>query len=750
MAPAEDPIVALARELRSQATASGQRRAIVVHGERSAGASLVQRILDALGIDPEACRVVSDAEELGFEVPQVGLDASGELLGTTQQLLVLDAHDAFPPNVLGRTVGTVDGGGLLILLTPTLTDWPKRRDGFDAHLAVPPYEVEDVGGRFRRRLVDTLLRHEGIAIVDAEAERIEAEGTVDETGSSSGSPGSAPPGERFPEAAYGACRTADQARAVRAFEGLEEPQDALVLEADRGRGKSSAAGLAAACLAREGHRVLVTAPRFGNASEVLARARELAARLELATEASEDGHALSLEGGGSIRYRRPAEALEQAGQAGLVIVDEAAALPVRLLEDLLAAQRPTAFVTTIHGYEGAGRGFSVRFKDRLTGSERTVTELTLSDPIRYAAGDPIERWAFDALLLDARPAVDPVVEGADPASITYERLEPEHLLEDEPLLREAFGLLVLAHYRTTPDDLARLLDAPNLSTHVLLHEGHVVSVALAAEEGGLGPETRERIYEGERIRGHLIPDVLTSQLRDPQAAEPTGARIARIATHPALRREGLASRLLDEIAQRSGADWLGAAFGATPGLVRFWAENGHRCVHLSTRRNEASGEHSAFVLDPMTEAGRRLAARSSRFFARRIGSVLTDALRGVDPDIVRACLAATDAEPALEISEREWRLAAAAAYGPGMMDLAPRPFRRLALKQLVEHPGELEPDAERLLVAKVLQARPWEAVADELGYLTRRQAMLAAGEAFQPLVDRYGGKVAEQEADRYR
>jgi len=92
-------------------------------------------------------------------------------------------------------------------------------------------------------------------------------------------------------------------------------------------------------------------------------------------------------------------------------------------------------------------------------------------------------WAFRALLLDARPPVEPLVDDATPESVDYRRLEAAEALADERLLREAFGLLVLAHYRTEPNDLARLLDAPNLEARALTHDGHVVSVALLAREG---------------------------------------------------------------------------------------------------------------------------------------------------------------------------------------------------------------------------------------------------------------------------
>jgi tRNA(Met) cytidine acetyltransferase len=453
-----------------------------------------------------------------------------------------------------------------------------------------------------------------------------------------------------------------------------------------------------------------------------------------------------------VRFLDPEPAAGLPEDPDAVIVDEAAALPVARLEALLAAPA-AAFVTTVHGYEGTGRGFDVRFRERLAASDRDVADVRLRAPVRYAAGDPVEAWAFRALLLDARPPVDPLVADATPADATYRTLDPDDLIADEHLLREAFGLLVLAHYRTEPDDLQRLLDAPNLDCRALLVDGHVAAVALLAREGGLPEPLRVEMYEGGRVRGNMLPDVLTSQLRDLAAGVPVGYRVLRIATHHAIRSRGFGSRLLDrchaELAD--DVDWFGVGYGATPRLVRFWERNGYRTVHCSTTRNATSGEYSAVMLRPTAPAGRDLHDRHARRFRARMRDGLSDALRDLEPDVARAVLRATDASvvgpPTL--TDHEWRVVAAAAYGPGIYDAAPGAFRELALAGLIDPVADLGDRAERLLVRKPLQGHPWDRVATDLDYASTRQCMRALGEAMRPLIDRYGPPVALAERRRY-
>ncbi|WP_066418234.1 tRNA(Met) cytidine acetyltransferase TmcA [Halorubrum aethiopicum] len=764
-------IAELAADLKREAERANQRRLLVLAGDRDRGVDAAYDAIEAVDADEGRVSIVSTRE--GFRFERLAPRAADDLLGRTREVVVLDCHDRFVPNALGRAAGAVDGGGLLVLVTPSLDDWPGRRDGFDESLAVPPFALADVTGRFRERLVETIRTHPGVAVADLGGANdgspgtgiaIERDGLTDPPAARPRSPPGRPATATFPEAVYDACLTADQSRAVRALESLATPGSAAVVESDRGRGKSSAAGLAAGALALDCRDVLVTAPAFRNAAEVFARAREVVgADGSDAENAGPGDDPIRVAGGGRVRFLPPAAAADLPDDPDCVVVDEAAALPVRLLERFLAAPA-IAFCTTVHGYEGAGRGFSVRFRDRLAESEFAVREVRLDEPIRYARDDPVESWVARALLLDARPAVSEAVAETTVDDVDYRALPPDDLLADEVLLGEAFGLLVAAHYRTEPNDLARLLDAPNLVARALVAGDRVVAVALCAREGGLDPETRAGMYEGERVRGNMVPDVLTSQLRDEAAAEPRGLRTVRIAVHHALRGRGLGSRLLDRIRGEfaDDVDYLSVGFGATPRLLRFWRRAGYRSVHLSTTRNDASGEHSAVMLRPESEAARTLLDRHASALRDRERDALSDAHRDVDADVVRGVLAACPAQATVDLTPHEWRAVVGASFGPGMYDVAPGAFRDLAVATLLGGGGDgdaasgadagdlgLDDREERLLVRKVLQGRPWEAVTEELGYVSTAACMRALGSAVEPLVERYGTDLALAERDRF-
>ncbi|RJX45184.1 tRNA(Met) cytidine acetyltransferase [Halonotius aquaticus] len=767
----------LVASLRENAHAANERRLLALTGDREAGIDAAYTAIAAAGVDDEAVSLVTTQQ--GFRYHRLHPDHADELLGTTREIVVLDCHEGFSANALGQVTGAVDGGGLLVLVLPPLGAIPNQLIALVDQVAVPPFSRDDVGNHFRRRLVTTLRHHPGVAIVRlppstaATNDDTPDEITIKRDGLINRSQSTPPSDPRkytdtpFPDAAYEACRTVDQARGVAGLSALSSPGNAVVVEADRGRGKSSAAGLAAAALAADGRDVLVTAPSFDNAAELFERATELLATLDhLAADGSADSDTDKIEppmattAGGRIRFASPPDAADLPSEPDVVIVDEAAALPVRLLERLLDAPA-VGFCTTVHGYEGSGRGFAVRFRDRLAASSYDVTDIELREPIRYGQGDPIEAWLAWTLLLDAEPPADQLVADATPETVSYRTLTADDLVDDESLFRSVVGLLVAAHYKTEPDDIVRLLDAPNLKLRALLADGHPVSVALLAREGGLSSEQQAEIYRGQRVQGNMLPDVLTSQLRDPTAAGPVGYRVMRIATHHAARSRGLGSELLSWCHDEFGdaVDWFGVGFGATPRLLSFWRVNGYRPVHLSVTRNQTSGEHSALMLRPCSTAGIDLAGRHSRWFRERIAGQLADTLSGVAPDVIRGVLRAVSVpaddtqQGTLDLDDRGWRVLAGVAYGPGTYEAAPHVFQQLAMAHLISPIAELSPRAERLLVRKVLQCAPWATVADELGFASERQCKRAFGtivrQFCEAVDDEAGGDIIAEERATY-
>ena len=742
-------VAALARE----AAALNERRVLVLHGEAGHAAAADAAIETAAaavegGVSMAATTLVGPEALLPCE--HLEPHESGALLGTTRSAIVLDCRDACRPTALGRVVGAVDGGGLLVLLTPPLSNWSRSRDGFDETLAVPPDGIDAVTGHFRTRLVETLRVHPGIAIDDLDGDETQRNGLT----------GRAPPrpvgpierpseGADVPDSVFEACLTQDQADAVAALTSLQTGPQAVVLEADRGRGKSSVAGLVAAWFAARGDQVTVIGPDRRAATALFDRVEELLPVLDGVDDRDRSPLSwIEAESGGRVEYLDPVGLDGVPSTTDVLFVEEAAALPVRLLEETLAIDR-VAYVTTVHGYEGSGRGFAVRFRDRLETARHDLLDVSLAEPIRYAAGDPIEAWAARALLLGATPVPGQVIEGASPSSVRYRELTGAQLRANEQLLREVFGLLVTAHYRTEPDDLARLLDGSNLAVRVLFEGGHVVAVALLGREGGLPAATRAAVTCGERIRGNMLPDVLMSQLRDEGAGRATGIRVVRIATHQVVRDRGLGSTLLDAVEAEFGpvVDWLGTGFGATPELVDFWAGNGYSPVHLSTGRNDRSGEHSVLMVNPTSAAGLALAVRHGRWFAARIGGQLLDALDDLDPAVLQPVLAAVPGVPPPSLTAHQWRVVASAAYGPGLYSVDPRPFRDLVLFALID--GEAPIENPDLLVRGLLQHQSWGAVAEELGYVSRGAALRALGDALQPIVATYGPPAAQAVRRRF-
>ncbi|WML89514.1 GNAT family N-acetyltransferase [Thiothrix lacustris] len=476
------------------------------------------------------------------------------LLGQECTALVFDAHSGFDVNAFAAVSGTLCGGGTLFLLTPPLDDWATFPDPDYRRFLPYPYQPDAVDGRFLRRLVGMLEERESVC--------------------------NTPPPTTV--GAYYIRPLRDQINAIRSI--LQAPLP-VVLTADRGRGKSAALGMAASQLFAAGKRVLLTAPSRATVEAVFKHAEN------------------------PPLFFAPDDLLQTLPQGDVLLVDEAAAIPVPLLLKMLEHYPRCVFSTTLHGYEGSGRGFALRFQKVLDVQAPGWQAVRLHQPIRWGEHDPLENFINQALLLDVGGDEEEGVCNT-PLHSVYRQLDRDELAANEALLRQVFGLLVTAHYQTRPSDLRQMLDAPDISIHVLEQDGKMLAVALLSREGGLDTELTAAIHAGvRRPHGHLIPQTLTFHAHMAGAAELLCERVMRIAVCPPLQHQGLGAQLLLHLlafAERSGVDYMGVSYAMTPNLLRFWERAGFVLARVGFRKDAASGSHSVVQVKALSAAARLL------------------------------------------------------------------------------------------------------------------------------------------------
>lgn len=674
--------------------------------------------------------------------PTIGVyEESERFLGTTFQLLVLDLTNDLKPNDVGRLIGVVEGGGLIVIQAPPWDRWDGMLTIFKRNLLVPGFEEPRhiFISWFKRKL----LEHQGnIFVVNLDSSEV-ISGAPYEVEAPPKAEIVIPRDRVFPEDLYKLALTQDQVNVIKAMEWFyEKPprgkKKVLVVTADRGRGKSCAVGIGLVGLARllgevkHRVRILVTAPEVSNVQSLMELALKAARLLDLDPRPIErGGYIIEIQGRRfSLEYWEPYRIPRL--NADIVAVDEASGIHVPLLHKIWRSHDRIVFAATIHGYEGAGRGFSVRFLSAIKGDPKTMLKtIDMEEPIRYAKGDPVEKWLFDTLLLDAEPAeLDEVdLEDIRSGNLEYVKLDPQWLFseEGESTLRQLFGIYVLAHYRNEPDDLGLLADAPHHIIRAMrtARGKKIVSAIQIAEEGGLGGELVDRLLRGDKISGNIIPDRLLKHVRLKEFGALRGWRIVRIATHPQVQGMGIGSKALTHIveeARERGLDWVGSGFGVNEQLLRFWLKNGFKAVHLSPDRNPVSGEYTTLVLKAVREDVEPLVDVAVREFKLKLLNSLYDTYRDLEVEVARQLLNQDERglipgyKPNLTKVQldRLWTYCYSFMTYEAVNDVIYELARAYWIqgRELRPKLGDFE---ERLLIAKVLQGNSWERLEEEFG-----------------------------------
>jgi len=690
-----------------EAMNTGERRLIVISGNDSPE---VASEIAKIWLSKREGRLLI-ATHMGINLDRIPLDdatsidfdQTEEVLGGTWDILIADISHQFRANDIGRLIEVVRGGGLAILTIPPAEEWINSMTEFQRRFMVPPFESRGVRQLFKSRFLSSIGKR-GTFLLGEEV-RGELCGRVSKDRA---------PIERTGDPLFDLCATRDQQRVLRSIlDAFKERKRAFILTANRGRGKSAVIGIALSLIMNRSkiRSAVVTSPSIEGVQTIFNfLMRGLDAQGVNYEPLIREGRIIALRfKGKDVFYLTPESAAEV--EVSLKVVDEAASIPVTTLFKFLGGGF-TIFSSTIHGYEGAGRGFSLRFLGRLRKSGIPHAEERMDEPIRYPPDDPVERWLYDFLLLDAEP-------GEPPKNLeaTYREISLDSISEE--YLRKFYGIYILAHYRNRPNDLATLLDAPHHFARSLEAEGEpIVSIHLA-EEGGLPNSLLEDMVRGMRdLPGHMIASRIVLHYSFKSFGRLRGWRIVRIATHPELQGMGFGTRALAEVereARGKSVDWLGAGFGATEDLLRFWVRSGYHPVHISPSRNTVTGEYSVLVLKPLSEEASKLTEEVLKEFKRRVLASLHDVYFSLNPMVARLLLKSKldGGKAKLSTSQRSRLLGY--AKGSYVYELASDAIHEVVRSYFWQGKDCLTPREEAILVAKVLQGKPWETLRSRFG-----------------------------------
>ncbi|KAL8478874.1 hypothetical protein ACS0TY_030671 [Phlomoides rotata] len=528
---------------------------------------------------------------------------SERILGNTFGMCILQDFEALTPNLLARTIETVEGGGLIVLLLRSLSSLTSLYTMvMDVHERFRTESHSLATGRFNERFLLSLASCKACIFMDDELNILPISSHMrsitsllnqeDLEGLSEAERELKTLKEQlnddFPVGPLiRKCCTMDQGKAVVSFLDAildKNLRSTVALLASRGRGKSAALGLAISGAVAAGYsNIFVTAPSPENLKtlfEFICKgfdSLEYMEHLDYDVVKSTNPQYkkatvrinIYKQHRQTIQYIEPHEH-EKLSQVELLVVDEAAAIPLPVVKSLLGPYL-VFLSSTVNGYEGTGRSLSLKLIKQLEEqnqissrnietavSGRFFKKIELSESIRYASGDPIESWLNALLCLDVTNSIPSISRLPPPSECDLYYVNRDTLFsfhkDSELFLQRMMALCVASHYKNTPDDLQLMADAPAHHLFVLLgpvdesknHLPDILCVIQICFEGQISHKSAiKSLNDGRQPSGDVIPWKFCEQFRDTVFPSLSGARIVRIATHPSAMRLGYGSAAIE-------------------------------------------------------------------------------------------------------------------------------------------------------------------------------------------------------------
>ncbi|MFY8329054.1 GNAT family N-acetyltransferase [Pseudoalteromonas sp. ZZD1] len=546
----------------SQLAYAKHRQLLLITGEQNWCYLAAQHLLHELS--GSKVNVLSKSTEL---TPSFWPEHTHQILGQEFEHAIYDGFSGILPDKLAALSGTVKAGGLLVLLLPELSNLKSWCD--PALTYFQSYAQNQPTSFFNQRLARLLIQSKALHFSQLNGYTGTQNNTIE----------------------AGVINLTEQQACIEQIikTANGRANRPLLISADRGRGKSSALGFAAAQLPDK--EIVICAQQFTalhSCFKHLAQARNLSYK-------NSDKQLANL------HFSPPDQLLNELPECDVLFVDEAASIPVPMLMKMLTHYPRVIFASTMMGYEGNGRGYTLKFKRYLQTHYKNMRSIELTQPIRFAPNDPLENQLSTLLALGA----DHQQANISSDKVEFAQLSREQLAHDEELLNQIVSLLSLAHYQNSVNDLRHLLDAPSQRVFVALLQNEVVAVCLVAIEGGLEKDISEQIVTGKRRpQGHLMAQTLAQLSFDSTILHQYCARVVRIAVSPSLHQKSIGSQLLKYCENKltPECNLFGASFGANATLLRFWQSNGFELVKLGYQQDKATAEHAALVVKSLANS----------------------------------------------------------------------------------------------------------------------------------------------------
>ncbi|XP_058806427.1 RNA cytidine acetyltransferase [Phymastichus coffea] len=533
-----------------------------------------------------------------------------KILGSTYDICILQDFEALTPNLLARTLETVQGGGLIIFLLQSINSLKQLYTmNMDVHQRFRTEAHQDVVCRFNERFLLSLASCDRCLVVDDQlqvlplsshnlttdfSKKINPIDTSELNMLKKSLQDTQPVG-----AIVNCCKTTDQAKALLKFiEAISEKtlRSTISLTAARGRGKSAALGLAIAGAIAFGYsNIYITSPSPENLKtvfEFISKGFEALnyqehTDYEFFQSTNPEFNQATIrvnvfrDHRQTIQYIHPVDAKDKLSLCELLVIDEAAAIPLPHVKAMLGPYL-TFMASTINGYEGTGRSLTLKLLQQLRAQSayinttsrqkdleakaiigRQLQELVLEEPIRYGPGDSVEKWLCDLLCLDVTTTVPSISSGCptpDDCQLYYINRDTlfSYHKASEKFLQRMMALCVSSHYKNSPNDLQMMSDAPAHHLFCLLGPidpdrktlPEILVVIQVCLEGEIKKSTiSDGLGRGRRAAGDLIPWTIAQQFQDEDFPSLCGARIVRIATHPDYQSMGYGGRALELLRQ---------------------------------------------------------------------------------------------------------------------------------------------------------------------------------------------------------